>query len=61
MGSLPSPVAHEEHEVFLPFVQRYMINVATDKNGVGYGPWTHIDGWSEGVVDYIREFERELS
>jgi hypothetical protein len=38
-----------------------MINVATDKNGVGYGPWTHIDGWSEGVVDYIREFERELS
>ena len=22
MGSLPSPVAHKEHEVFLPFVQR---------------------------------------
>ena len=21
-GSLPSPVAHKEHEVFLPFVQR---------------------------------------
>ncbi len=23
MGSLPSPVAHKEHEVFLPFVQRF--------------------------------------
>ena len=44
-----------------PIGKGYMINVATDKNGVGYGPWTHIDGWSEGVVDYIREFERELS
>jgi len=26
-----------------------------------YPQRTHIDGWSEGVVDYIREFERELS
>ena len=29
----------------------YMINVASNKNGVGYGPWTHIDGWSEAVVE----------
>lgn len=36
----------------------YMINVASYKNGVGYGRWTHIDGWSEAVVEYIREFER---
>lgn len=43
-----------------PIGKGYMINVSTDKNGVGYGPWTHIDGWSEGVVDYIREFEKEL-
>jgi hypothetical protein len=35
----------------------YMINVASDRNGVGYGPWTHIDGFSEAVIDYIREFE----
>jgi len=35
----------------------YMINVASNKNGVGYGPWTHIDGWSEAVVDYIRALE----
>lgn len=31
----------------------YMINVASAKNGIGYGAWTHIDGWSEAVVDYI--------
>lgn len=35
----------------------YMINVASDKNGVGYGDWTHIDGWSESVIGYIRELE----
>ncbi len=33
----------------------YVINVASYKNGVGYGKWTHIDGWSESVVDYVRE------
>ena len=35
----------------------YLINVASYKNGIGYGKWTHIDGWSEAVVDYIRRFE----
>lgn len=36
----------------------YMINVASNKNGVGYGAWTHIDGFSEAVVDYIMEYEK---
>ena len=35
----------------------YMINVASARNGVGYGAWTHIDGWSEAVIDYIRVLE----
>lgn len=35
----------------------YVINVASYKNGVGYGAWTHIDGWSESVVDYINACE----
>lgn len=35
----------------------YVINVASYKNGVGYGKWVHIDGWSEAVVEYIRAFE----
>ncbi len=35
----------------------YVINVASYKNGVGYGQWTHIDGWSESVIEYIRAVE----
>jgi 60 kDa SS-A/Ro ribonucleoprotein len=35
----------------------YVINVASARNGVGYGAWTHIDGWSEAVVDYVRNLE----
>jgi 60 kDa SS-A/Ro ribonucleoprotein len=37
----------------------YLINVAAYKNGVGYGPWLHVDGWSEAVVDYIQALESE--
>jgi hypothetical protein len=36
----------------------YMINLASNRHGVGYGVWTHIDGWSEAVITYIRELER---
>jgi 60 kDa SS-A/Ro ribonucleoprotein len=36
----------------------YVVNVASYKNGVGYGKWIHIDGWSESVVEYIRELEQ---
>jgi 60 kDa SS-A/Ro ribonucleoprotein len=36
----------------------YMVNVASNKNGIGYHPWVHIDGWSNAIVDYIREYER---
>lgn len=35
----------------------YMVNVASARNGVGYGQWTHIDGFSEAVLTYIREAE----
>jgi len=35
----------------------YVINVASARNGVGYGEWTHIDGWSEAVIDYITSLE----
>ena len=48
---VPDPVAK----------QAYMINVASARNGVGYGPWTHIDGFSEAVLSYIRETEAGFS
>jgi hypothetical protein len=40
-----------------PKAKGYVINVASYKNGVGYGKWTHIDGWSESVIEYIRALE----
>jgi 60 kDa SS-A/Ro ribonucleoprotein len=43
-----------------PRARGYVINVASYKNGVGYGPWVHIDGWSEAVIEYIRAAEPML-
>lgn len=37
----------------------YVINVASERNGVGYGKWKHIDGWSEAIIDFIRELEKD--
>ena len=43
-----------------PLVKKaYMINVASNRNGVGYGSWVHIDGFSESVIRYIQEMERQ--
>jgi 60 kDa SS-A/Ro ribonucleoprotein len=36
----------------------YMINVASNRHGVGYGKWLHVDGWSDAVVRFITEHER---
>jgi hypothetical protein len=48
--------AHDE--VAAPKGKGYVINVASYKKGVGYGKWTHIDGWSESVIEYIRALEQ---
>ena len=37
----------------------YILNVASYKNGVNNAAWTTITGFSEAVVDYIRESEKE--
>jgi len=37
----------------------YLINVAAYKNGIGYGKWIHLDGFSEAIVKYITAFEQE--
>ena len=36
----------------------YFVNVAAYKNGIGYGRWNHIDGWSEAIIDWIMQFEK---
>lgn len=45
---VPDPVAN----------RAYMINVASARNGVGYGRWLHLDGFSERVLGFIHEHER---
>lgn len=37
----------------------YMINIASNKNGVGYHQWVHIDGWSDAVLDYVIQYEKK--
>ena len=37
----------------------YILNVAAYKNGIGSGDWVRIDGWSDSVIRYITEAERE--
>ncbi|HEV2961579.1 MAG TPA: TROVE domain-containing protein [Candidatus Angelobacter sp.] len=44
-----------------PKARGYLINVASYKNGVGYGNWTHIDGWSDSVIEYIRASEGQMA
>lgn len=40
-----------------PTGRGFMVNVASNQRGVGYGDWTHIHGFSEAIVNYIAEFE----
>jgi hypothetical protein len=52
----------QSHDGILPARAKraYVINVAPYKYGLSYGNgWTHIDGWSERVLDYIAAIEGE--
>ncbi len=49
----------EQSQDPVPDLPGYMINVASAKNGVGYGTWLHIDGWSDKVLDYIVRYESD--
>jgi hypothetical protein len=35
----------------------YIMNVAAYQNGIGYGAWTHVSGFSENLVRFIAESE----
>jgi hypothetical protein len=37
----------------------YIINIASSQNGIAYNKWTHINGFSEAVLNYI--YNSELS
>lgn len=44
--------------VSAPNTTGYIVNVASYQNGVGYGSWIHINGWSESVLKFIKESEK---
>jgi len=37
----------------------YLINVGADRNGIGYGDWVHVDGFSENTLSWIFEHEAQ--
>jgi 60 kDa SS-A/Ro ribonucleoprotein len=54
----------QSHDGILPAwtPRAYVVNVAPYKHGVSYGNrWTHIDGWSERIVDYLAAIEAEAA
>lgn len=36
-----------------PTGRGWVINTSVNKNGIGYGAWDRIDGWSESTIEYI--------
>lgn len=42
-----------------PRAKGYMLNVGSYSNGVSYGPWCRINGWSEAVLNYVSQIEQE--
>ena len=54
----------QSHDGILPAwtAKAYVVNVAPYKRWLSYdNGWTHIDGWSERVVDYIAAAEAETA
>ena len=54
----------QSHDGILPAWTKhaYVVNVAPYQRGISYGNgWSHIDGWSDRVLDYIAETEREAA
>ena len=51
----------QSHDVVQgPTAKGYMINVASYQHGVGYGPWTRLNGFSEAILSFIKETENEV-
>ena len=42
-----------------PKGQLYVVNVGSYQNGVAYGNSVHIDGFSEKIIDFIMEYEKQ--
>lgn len=40
--------------------KNYLVNVSNERNGIAYGKFVHIDGWSEAVVEFVRQVEQPV-
>ena len=38
----------------------YIVNVASYENGVAYGPWVRVNGFSDKIIHWIHEYENSL-
>lgn len=47
-------------QVPAPKGRGYMVNVASYQHGVGHGPWTRVDGFSETVIAWIAASEATM-
>jgi hypothetical protein len=47
-------------KVSTPKGRGYMVNVASYQHGVGHGPWTRVDGFSEAVIAWIATSEETM-
>jgi 60 kDa SS-A/Ro ribonucleoprotein len=41
----------------VPSGRAYIVNVASERNGVAYDSTVHVTGWSEAILDFIAEYE----
>jgi len=48
---------HTRLRAWPEITHKYIVNVATNENGVGYGNWNWIDGFSAQTLRYMRELE----
>lgn len=48
---------HDNLQAYPEIRHKYMVNVASYENGVGYGNWNWIDGYSAQTLRYMRELE----
>jgi 60 kDa SS-A/Ro ribonucleoprotein len=50
-------ITDEQGQGSVPQMKGYMMNVASNRNGVGYGQWLQINGRSDKVLNYIVKYE----
>jgi hypothetical protein len=53
--------SHDGIASVLQGTKGYIINVASARNGVGYGQFTHIDGFSSSIVEWLINEQNEYT